>query len=620
MPSATLWFSVFALLAAAESEPSAVVSAPARQWQPMTITFQGGPELSETGEPNPFRDYRLDVAFSRGDRTIVVPGYFAADGNAAESGAAVGRAWRVHFLPDQPGAWSYRVRFRSGKDVAMADAPTVGKAAAFDGMVGRFDVETLSVTPPNRPARPAAASVPTRPAGSVPGGDFYRKGLLRHVGRHYLQFAATGEYFLKSGADSPENFLAYADFDGTYRAGDKGKPRAGEAKPEGLHRYEPHLRDWREGDPTWRNGRGKAIIGALNYLASEGVNSVYFLTMNVGGDGKDVWPWVGPDQRDRFDCSKLDQWEIVFSHMDRLGIMLHVVTQETENDQLLDGGDLGPTRRLYYRELVARFAHHPALVWNLGEENTNTRAQRAEFCRFLKAIDPYDHPIAIHTFPGKYDDVYEPLLGNPWFDGPSLQMGDMRRTHAETVKWWRRSAEKGRPWFVSLDEIGPADTGVKPDRDDPNHDDVRRHALWGNLMGGGAGCEWYFGYKYAHNDLNCEDFRSRENLWRQSRAAIDFFHQYLPLAEMRPADELIAAGKAWCLAAPGKVYAVYLHSGGTAELDLAPGEYRVEWYDPRRGGPLQRGSVEALNGPGRKTLGNPPSEASNDWAVLVRRR
>ncbi|MEZ5397230.1 MAG: hypothetical protein R2724_31245 [Bryobacterales bacterium] len=36
--------------------------------------------------------------------------------------------------------------------------------------------------------------------------------------------------------------------------------------------------------------------------------------------------------RDRYDVSKLDQWEVVFRHMDRLGLMLHVVTQETEND------------------------------------------------------------------------------------------------------------------------------------------------------------------------------------------------------------------------------------------------------------------------------------------------
>ena len=74
-------------------------------------------------------------------------------------------------------------------------------------------------------------------------------------------------------------------------------------------------------------------------------------------------------------CSKLDQWEVVFAHADRLGLHLHFKTQETENDQDLDGGRLGTERRLYYRELIARFAHHLALNWNLGEENTNTTAE-----------------------------------------------------------------------------------------------------------------------------------------------------------------------------------------------------------------------------------------------------
>ena len=47
------------------------------------------------------------------------------------------------------------------------------------------------------------------------------------------------------------------------------------------------------------------------------------------GDGDDVWPWSQKTLRDRYDCSKLDQWEVVFTHMDELGLAMHVVTQET---------------------------------------------------------------------------------------------------------------------------------------------------------------------------------------------------------------------------------------------------------------------------------------------------
>jgi len=92
--------------------------------------------------------------------------------------------------------------------------------------------------------------------------------------------------------------------------------------------------------------------------------------MNINGDGKDVWPFVKHDDFTRFDCSKLDQWEMVFDHADdNLGMMLHIVLQETENETLFDGGDTGPQRSLYLRELIARFGHHRAVTWNIGEEN-----------------------------------------------------------------------------------------------------------------------------------------------------------------------------------------------------------------------------------------------------------
>jgi len=548
-----------------------VISGELKKWHTVTLSFFG-PETAEDAAPNPFTDYRLDVIFKCGDGRYLVPGYYAADGNAAESGADSGRIWRVHFVPDREGTWTYRASFRAGPGIAIADDPT-----AFDSIEGSFTIG------------------PTDKAGR----DHRGKGLLRYVGQRYLQFAETGECFLKGGADSPENFLAYHEFDQTPPS----------------HRYDPHAGDWQPGDPTWRGSKGKNIIGALNYLAGKGMNSVYFLTMNVRGDGKDVWPWTSSEERMRFDCSKLDQWEIVFSHMDRKGIMLHVVTQEQENDQLLDGGELGPQRRLYYRELVARFAHHLALVWNLGEENTNTDEQRKAFAEYIRALDPYDHPIAVHTFPGQIAAVYEPLLGWPHLEGPSLQMGKMQRTHEETLKWVGLSAQAGRPWFVCLDEIGPANTGVKPDTDDPHHDDVRRYALWGNLMAGGAGCEWLFGYGYPNDDLSCEDWRSRDRMWDLTRGALEFFQDHLPFVEMYSADSLVEGEGAWCLAMPGQVYAVYAWPATNLRLRLPQGRFRVYWYNPREGGPLVPGAV--VRGPGMADVGKPPSSPDEDWGIVV---
>ena len=53
------------------------------------------------------------------------------------------------------------------------------------------------------------------------GRDLRAHGRLQYVGKHYLRFAGSGEYFLKAGADAPETLLAYADFDDTVA----GKPK-----------------------------------------------------------------------------------------------------------------------------------------------------------------------------------------------------------------------------------------------------------------------------------------------------------------------------------------------------------------------------------------------------------
>ena len=92
----------------------AVITGELRKWHKITLTWDG-PSTSETASPNPFSDYRLDVTF-RGPsgQTYVVPGYFAADGNAAETSAVQGAKWRAHISPDEVGTWTYSVSFRAG--------------------------------------------------------------------------------------------------------------------------------------------------------------------------------------------------------------------------------------------------------------------------------------------------------------------------------------------------------------------------------------------------------------------------------------------------------------------------------------------------------------------------
>ncbi len=607
------WSTLFVLLGCLPCFASCTGSGPVeirghmQRWHPITLTFDG-PEASEAGSPNPFRDYRLAVVFTHTATAAdyVVPGFFAADGNAAETSATAGAKWRAHFTPHETGRWTFAASFREGPDVVMSLDPEAGVPVAFDGASGSFEIAESDKT----------------------GRDHRGKGMLRYTGKAHLQFD-DGSYFIKGGADSPENLLAYVDFDDTYSLTDPGQQRSGEAATAPLHRYEPHAQDWNPGDPTWQGGRGKNLIGALNYLAGKGLNAFSFLTMNVEGDGKDVWPWMAPDARDRYDVSKLAQWEVVFTHADALGLFLHFKTQETENDLLLDNGDLGPQRKLYYRELIARFGHHHALNWNLGEENNigeelgdPTQERVKEYIAYIQALDPYDHPVVIHTHPGQQEQVYRPLLGDAsGLTGVSIQT-EFDNVHRETLKWVQVSADAGRRWVVANDEQGHYTTGVTPDGPNSNRDAIRQHTLWGNLMAGGAGVEYYFGYEYPQNDLNCEDWRSRDRVWDDVRHALTFFAQHLPFWEMTPNDALASGSAAHVLAHPeGTAVAVYVPAGGPVRLDLSAhsGGYTVRWYDPRQGGALQNGSIERVEGGQEVTLGGPPNEQDADWVVLVRK-
>lgn len=619
-----IWFSAIFSVAGIHSlladggDGRVTLSGELRQWHAITLDL-AGPQARETDTaPNPFTDYRFDVVFEHesGSPRYVVPGYFSTDGNAAESGADTGNVWRAHVSPDRVGEWSYTVSFVQGPAVAMTDAPS-RKLAPYDGLRGTFRVNATDKS----------------------GRDFRAKGRLSYVGRHQLQFAGSGEYFLKAGPDAPETFLAYADFDNTHAMKDNVP----------LKTWEPHVRDWRAGDPTWREGKGKGMIGALNYLASKGVNAFSFLSYNAGGDGDNIWPFVERDDKFHYDCSKLDQWGIVFTHAQAKGLYLHFKLQETEIDdqrhsmrrnprdipEALDGGLLGPERRLYLRELIARFGHHLALNWNLGEENTQTPHEQRAMAQFITELDPYGHNLVIHSYPPDQDRVYNPLLGNgSTLTGASLQ-NHWHDTHRRTVQWVKASAAAGRPWVVANDEQGPAGLGAPPDpgyagfsgkagEGDDAYDlhDVRRATLWGNLMGGGAGVEYYFGYQLAQNDLVAQDYRSRDQSWDYCRIALEFFADHdIPFWEMEPSDELVdnyrASNDRYCLASPSELYLVFLPEGGatTLDLSLAPGEFTLAWFNPRDGGDL---TVASIVGGGQPVELTAPS-ASHDWLAIVRR-
>ncbi|NIJ46264.1 hypothetical protein FHR24_002748 [Wenyingzhuangia heitensis] len=615
-----LSFFSFAMIAKAQK-----ITGELKTWHKVTLTFNG-PNTSETAIPNPFSDYKLDVTFTKGKTSYTVPGYYAACDNPAE-GCTSGNKWKVHFAPDSKGTWSYKVAFKTGKDVAVSNETNQQSAGFMDNTTGSFKVKSSDKS----------------------GRDFRapNHGRLQYVGERYLRFSGTnpkkpnGKWFVKAGADSPENTFAYDDFDATpNRRFSRWNNKKGILASYKRTRksWNAHQQDYNAKESakyTWQNGKGTELLGVVNYLSSQGANAMSFLTFNAGGDDQNVFPHLmnisiedyenlpnGKDkkmnyqerktmwdhlQKDRFDVSKLGQWEKILEYADSKGLYLHFKTMENENCKFMDNNQNGRERKLYYRELIARFSHHLALNWNITEETVIPDNVVVSISKYINSIDPYHHNLVLHTFPGQQQQKYPQLLGNKSeLTGASIQK-DRHLIHKSVKTWIKESEEAGKKWVVANDEQGTAGQGIRIPLETTRHE-----VLWATLMAGGAGVEYYYGYTDNDGDIHNQDHRLRGDLYKEGSYAIHFFDNYFQkyMIDAVSNDELTEAKNDYVLANNGKAYAVYLPKGGSTKIELTTKKWKIQWYNPRNGEMLKKSKLS-------KNLVIKAPDNQNDWVALI---
>ncbi|GEO21612.1 hypothetical protein CQA01_21460 [Cyclobacterium qasimii] len=552
-------------------------------YQKMTFSWEG-PALAE--DKATFLNYKMEMRFTDPDgNSINVPGYFAADGNAGETSAESGNIWRAHLLPLKAGKWEYEVSFLEGGNIALASGNSEGTSLAFDGQKGNFTVT---------------------PADESQNG-FLGKGKLQYIGEHFLQFT-NGDYFFKMGANAPEVFLQYKDFDGTASERD----------------YKDHVADWKAGDLLWQGDKGKGIVGVINYLKEQGINSHYFLLMNAYGDGKAAFPWKGKDDYYLYDVSKLDQWQVLFDYMMQEGMMTQFVLSEQENQSYFEnneGGDFADSRKIYYRELVARFGYLNAVTWNIGEENgwekeptygkSITTSQRKQFAAYLSDLLPYEDLIVVHNGPSSTDAIFEDLLGDPSYSGISFQGNyqDVTHGYGRMLHWRNASAAAGRPWVVTYDE--PYSSPEYPELDV-----WRKNSLWASLMAGAAGMEVYIG---KGEDLVIQDYRKYAAYWEIMNHAKNFFTESgIPFQRLTPMTT--EDNNSWVLSVDEEVFVVYLREGGEGELNLPSEVFEIHWFDPRTGEWSRNEALKEALGGEKTALGKAPSQPDLDWVILLKKK
>lgn len=240
---------------------------------------------------------------------------------------------------------------------------------------------------------------------------------------------------------------------------------------------------------------------------------------------------------------------------------------------------------------------------------------------FIKKIDPNKHPVLLHTHshePAR-SHILDSIVGFKDLVGLSLQV-DKRKGAAAVVEAWKAKARQANhEWMITMDEIGMWHTGSRSDSLDGDHDSLRVYVLWGMLLSGADGVEWYFGARNKYHDLNTEDWRSRNRLWEVTDYALDFFQEHLPYWEMGVEHGLVNSKEAYCFRKTGEVYAVYLPENGSYTIDLTKieGEFMLNWFDPLKGGGLQQGSVKTIDGGDIQKLVLPPTKNQQDRVVVL---
>jgi hypothetical protein len=490
------------------------------QWDKVEIEIIG-PNLDATQGENPFAK-NVDVIFTAPNSTTFrVPAFF----NGNNQGQNQGNKWVARFAPPQIGEWTYEV---------------VASESGFSSRNGSFNVE------------PAY------------GDGLFNKGKLAYSGEPYLRFK-NGDYFLKAGADDPENLLggAFGDF-------------------VGKREY-------------------------VDYLSNLGINSIYILLQNIDGDYDDTWPWLGKSNAEaknngeagRFDISKLDEWEEFFRYANSNGMVVHLLFNDDSawNDYNED---------LYIREMIARFSYLPGVIWNVGEEANEifSDTEQLNFAEKINQIDPYDTPVTVHRVHWENSDW--PFLGNPVFNLTSMQTDGALDIRANIPENLNTEIIEALTISRNLGYIQPAnydELQAIRDNSESTRDIWRTRAVWPVLMAGG-GLEVHF--------FDIEP-RQLGSMWSDTAHAKRFIEGFDDWHTLQASNDLVTAsqGRDFAFTTEKGDIGIYLDSGGGASLTIPEGRYSLRWFNPETGSYTDELSISG----GQVSITSPSS--NGDYAAAI---
>jgi Protein of unknown function (DUF4038)/Domain of unknown function (DUF5060)/Putative collagen-binding domain of a collagenase len=265
----------------------------------------------------------------------------------------------------------------------------------------------------------------------------------------------------------------------------------------------------------------------------------------------------------------------------------------------------------FIRYAAARFGALSNITWDLGDDLDSYRDEKwtHETGMLLQGWDPYKHLETSHPTKIAHQD-----RASSWFGFTSYQEWS-RDQHRLMLESRKLQQEAGRVIPQTNEEYGYEDhypLWALPGSDSA---DTLRRTAWEIAMAGG--------YQTAG-----ETARRGTNIWPDMGGGwmngrgddtmtmflgyghmVDFFTSF-EWWKTNPHDEFVNNGN-YCLADPGKTYAVYLPRGGDVTIQLKSGHYKAYWFNAFSGEKIDLPPAEG------QSWTSPVAPDNNDWVLLL---
>jgi hypothetical protein len=362
-------------------------------------------------------------------------------------------------------------------------------------------------------------------------------------------------------------------------------------------------------------------VNRLRVSVSGRTNVFYGEPVMVGNNWSVLFltPWVAAHPNDfthpdddysRFDVSYWQKFERMLKFARERDMNVSLVLQMGDTKIYPAAASDDERRFLHYA--VDRFGAFSNITWDLGDDLDLFRDEKwtNETGMLLSQWDPYKHLETSHP-----TEIVHQDRASSWFGFTSYQewSRDQHRLMLES----RNTQEKtGRIIPQTNEEYGYEDHYPPWALPGSDSADALRRTAWDIVMAGG--------YQTAG-----ESARRGTNVWPDmgggwmNGRGDDTMTMFLGYGHMvdfmtsfewwktNPHDELVNKGN-YCLADPGKVYAIYLPHAGDVTVHLQPGHYQAYWFAAITGDKIDLPPVEGTS------WTSPPAPDGNDWALLLR--